>query len=104
MSPSNLFDYKVKVIIHNLGLKYKLSDQEIENIVKVQFELLKRTIESASFEERHYPTIALPNLGKFYFKMKSREWYENECKNIKSQEEGDNSGAGECKETQGVDE
>lgn len=55
-------------IIAELAKKYKLSNAQIEHIVRTQFSFVQKVITEGEFK-----TVMLPKLGKFLVKQHRRE-------------------------------
>lgn len=74
------------IIIHKIGLKYKLSDEEVEEIVKLAYKFVRNVIESGNREKMEFKNIKVPGLGTFCVSEKAKnKWRElNENYKFKS--------------------
>ena len=57
-----------KLIIKDLCRRLNISEKQAIEIIKSQFRLVRKTIESYDYEEENYPAIRLPKFGIFYVK------------------------------------
>jgi nucleoid DNA-binding protein len=70
MSPSfrSGFGPVEREIIHQIALEEMMTDKEIEDIVRSQFEMALNAIESADAVEDKLYNISLIKFGKFYYR------------------------------------
>ena len=52
-------------VIHRIGLKYGLSDWEVEEIIKISYKFVKDTIEAGDLETCEFKNVKMPGLGIF---------------------------------------
>lgn len=57
-----------KNIIKDLCRRFKITEEQAEEIIKSQFRLLKATMEEYSLEDENFPAIRLPKFGLFFVK------------------------------------
>lgn len=60
------------IIIHKIGLKFKLSDEEVVEIIKLAYKFTRNIIESGDREKIEFKNIKMPGLGTFCVTEKAK--------------------------------
>jgi hypothetical protein len=79
-------DKTTKAIIHRVGLKHNMTDEEIHELLMLSYKFLQININSGSKEELNYENIMMPGLGKFIVTEYKRDFWRN--KNDAKEESG----------------
>ena len=79
---SKLHEKKIKQLIHKIGLKYNLTDKQVEEIINSQYEFIKEKILEVDIEDEDNlkSNFLIKYLGKLYIDVRKvknkREFYE----------------------------
>lgn len=65
-----------KYIRNDLCRIHGITKPQALEIVRSEFDLLKQTIESYSWDDENYPTIRLPKWGLFFVKPSKKKDYD----------------------------
>ena len=64
-----------KDIIRDLRRRFEITEVQAVEIIRSEFEMVSKTIESYSYSKKHYPNIRLPKFGLFFVKDKGKEHF-----------------------------
>jgi nucleoid DNA-binding protein len=66
---------RVKKLIKDISIEFKIKEEDIENIVKSPFYTLSESIRNSNRETVNFPSIRISGLGLFYCTEGRREFY-----------------------------
>lgn len=67
-------------IIHKIGLKYGLSDEEVVELVRLSYKYVVTIIESGDRKKVEFKNVKMPGLGTFYVSDKFKNYYKKDGK------------------------
>ena len=68
-----MINSRLKKIIHEIGLDYGLTDKQVEDILRAEFEMVAEKIKNSHESRIRYPIMILKGFAKFVPKFEYQE-------------------------------